>query len=68
MPIREVSMGLCGTPNFSIFTFSSASNLKFYTHSHSRCFYLMMRFKGSNGKVCKMIMSHFGTLYSGNYK
>ena len=44
-------MGLCETSNFSIFTFITASNLKFCTHSYSSFVYRMMRFKGSNGKV-----------------
>ena len=55
-------MGLCKTSNFSIFTFINGSDLKFCTRSHSSCVYLMMRFKGSNGKVCKMMTSHFRTL------
>ena len=55
-------MGLCKTSNFFIFTFINASDLKFCTHSYSSCVYLMMRFKGSNGKVCKMMMTHFRTL------
>ena len=54
-------MGLCKTSNFSIFTFITASDLKFCPHSYSSCVYHMMRFKGSNGKVCKMI-THFRTL------
>ena len=32
------------------------------TCSHSSCVCCMMRFKGLNGKVCKM-MSHVGTLF-----
>ena len=56
-------MGLCKTSNFSIFTFINASDLKFCTHSYSSCVYHMIRFKGSNGKVCKMMMSHFRTLF-----
>ena len=32
------------------------------TCSYSSCVYLMMMFKGSNGKVCKMMTSHFRTL------
>ena len=31
-------------------------------HSYSSCVYCMVRFKGSNGKVCKIMMSHFRTL------
>ena len=46
-------MGLCETPNFSIFTFINASDLKFCTRSYSSCVYRMMRFKGLNGKNCK---------------
>ena len=56
-------MGLCKTSIFSIFTFISASDLKFCPHSYSSCVYHMMRFKGQNGKVCKMMTSHFGTLF-----
>ena len=52
-------MGLCKTSSFSIFTFSNASDLKFCPRSYSSCAYHMMRFKGSNGKVCKMMTSHF---------
>ena len=55
-------MGLCKTSNFSIFTFINGSDLKFCTHSYSSCVYRMMRFKGSNGKMCKMMTSHFRTL------
>ena len=36
--------------------------MKFCTRSYSSCVYLMMRFKGSNGKVSKMMTSHFRTL------
>ena len=57
-------MGLCETSNFSIFTFINASDLKFCTRSYSSCVYHMMKFKGSSGKVCKMMTSHFRTLYS----
>ena len=56
-------MGLCKTSNFSIFSFINASDLKFCTRSYNSCVYCTMRFKGSNGKVCKMMMSHFGTLF-----
>ena len=59
-------MGLCKTSNFSIFTFINASDLKFCPHSYSNCVYLMMRFKGSNGKIGKMMMSHFRTLLAGS--
>ena len=55
-------MGLCKTSNVSIFTFINASDLKFCQRSYSCCAYRMMRFKGSNGKICKMMTSHFGTL------
>ena len=64
MLIRQVGMGLCKTSNLSIITFINASNLKLFTLSHSICVYHMMRFKGLNGKVCKMMMSKFGTLLS----
>ena len=60
--MREVSMRLCKTSNFSILTSLNANDLKFCPHSYSSCVYCMMRFKGSNGKVCKMITSHFRTL------
>ena len=53
-------MGLGETSNFSIFT--SVGNLIFCTHSYSNSFYLTTRFLGLNGKVCKMMMSHFSTL------
>ena len=56
-------MGLYKTSIFSIFTFIKDNDLKFCTRSYSSCVYRMMRFKGSNGKVCKMMMSHFRTLY-----
>ena len=55
-------MGLCKTSKFSIFTFINASDLKFCTRSYDSCVYRMMRFEGSNGKVCKMLKSHFRTL------
>ena len=58
-------MGPCKTSNFSIFTFIDASYLKFCTRSYSSCVYRMMRLKGSNGKVCKMMTlqaRHFRTL------
>ena len=54
-------MGLYKTSNFSIFTFINASDLKLCTRSYSSCIY-RMRFKGSNGKVCKMMTSHLRTL------
>ena len=56
-------MGPCKTSNVSIFTFINASDLKFCTRSYSSCVYRMMRFKGSNGKVCKMMTSHFRILF-----
>ena len=54
-------MGLCKTSNVSIFTFINASDLKVCPDSYNCCVYHMMRFKGSNGKTCKMMTSHFGT-------
>ena len=48
-------MGLCKTSIFYIY-------LKFRPRSYSSCVYHMMRSKGSNGKVCKMMTSHFRTL------
>ena len=56
-------MGLCKTSNVSIFTFINASDLKFCPRSYSSCVYLMMRFRGSNRKICKMMTSHFRTLW-----
>ena len=58
-------MGLCKTSN--IFTFINSNDLnsndlKFCTCSYSSCVYHMIRFTGSNGKVCKMMMSHFRTI------
>ena len=55
-------MGLCKTSNCSIFTFIKANDLKLFTRSYSSCVYLMMRFKGPNGNICKMMTSHFRTL------
>ena len=55
-------MGLCKTSNVSIFTFINASDLKFCTRSYSSCVYRMTRYRGLNGKVCKMMTSHFRTL------
>ena len=52
-------MGMSETSNFSIFTFINVSDLNFCTSSYSSCLYSMMKFKGSNGKVCKLITSHF---------
>ena len=51
-------MGLCETSSFSIFTFINASDLKFYPRSYSSGVYHMMKFKNSNGKICKMMTSH----------
>ena len=59
-------MGLCKTSNVSIFTFINASDLKFCPRSYSSCVYRIMRFKGSNGKICKIMTSHFGTLFGVN--
>ena len=56
-------MGLYKTSIFSIFTFIKDNDLKFCTRSYSSCAYRMMRFKGSNGKVCKTMTSHFRNLY-----
>ena len=53
-------MGLCKTSIFSILTFINASDLNFCTRSYNSCVYRMMRL--SNGKVCKMMTSHFRTL------
>ena len=59
-------MGLYGTvQDFKlpyIFTFISASNLEFCTRSYSSCF-SHDEFKGLNGNVCKMMVSHFDTLH-----
>ena len=38
-------MGVCETSNFSLFTFSSADDLIFYTRSYRNNFYFMMRFE-----------------------
>ena len=56
-------MGLCETSNVSIFTFINASDLNFCPRSYSSGVYLMMRLKGSNGKIGKMMTSHFRTLF-----
>ena len=55
-------MGLHKTSIFSIFIFIKDNDLKFCTRSYSSYVYHMMRFKGSNGKVCKMMTSRFKTL------
>ena len=54
-------MGLYKTSISSIFTFITANDLKFCTRFYSSCVYRTMKFKGSNGKVCKMMTSHFRT-------
>ena len=54
-------MGLFKTSIFSIFNFIKDNYLKFCTRSHNSCVYRTMRFKGSNGKVCKMMTSRFRT-------
>ena len=59
-------MGLGETPNVYIFTFINASNLKCCTCSYSSCVYCMTSFKGLNGKVCKMMTSHFDANYGGS--
>ena len=56
-------MGLCKTSNFSIFALTKDNYQKFSTRSYSSCVYRMMRFKGLNGKVCKMMTSHFRTVF-----
>ena len=56
-------MGLCKTPIFSTFTFIKDNDLKCCTCSYSSFVCRMMRFKGLSGKVCKMMMSHFRTLF-----
>ena len=53
-------MGLCKTSN--VFTVINASDLKFCPRSYSSCVYRMMRFRGSNENICKMMTSHFRTL------
>ena len=55
-------MGLCKTSNFSISTCIKDNDLEFCTRSYSSCVYRTMRIKGWNGKVCKMMTSHFRTL------
>ena len=44
--------------------FISASDMKVCTRSYSNYFYLMIRFEGLNGKVCKMMTLHFGTPFN----
>ena len=56
-------MGPCKTSNVFIFTVINASNLKFCPRSYSSCVYLMMRYRGSNKNICKVMMSHFRTLF-----
>ena len=55
-------MGLSKASNVSVFNFIRGNDLKFRTCSYSSCVYHMMRFKGLNGKVCKMMTSYFRTL------
>ena len=55
-------MGLCKSSNVSIFTFINASDLKFCPRSYSSCVYRMMKFKGSDGKTCKLMTSYFKTI------
>ena len=55
-------MGLSKTSNFSIPTIINASDLKYCTHSKLCTVYHTMRFKRSDGKVCKIMTSHFGAL------
>ena len=54
-------MGLYKTSISSIFTFITANDLKFCRSSYLSCVYRTMKFKGSNGKVCKMMTSRFRT-------
>ena len=56
-------MGPCKTSNPSIFNFINTSDLKFCKSFYSSCMYCTMRFKGLNGKVCKMMMWHFRILF-----
>ena len=58
-------MGPCKTSNVFIFTVINASDLKFCPRSYSSCVYHMMRFRGSNENICKMMTSHFRTLFGG---
>ena len=51
------------TAIFSIFTFIKDNDLEVCTRSYSSCAYRMMRFKGSNGKVCKIMTCHFRSLF-----
>ena len=60
-------MGLCKTSNLSIFPFIDAIDLKCWTRSYNSCVYRMMWFKGSSGKVCKMITLHYRTLTAINF-
>ena len=61
--IREFNMRQYGSLNGSIFTFSTASDLRFSTHSWSFCVHCMMCFWGLKVRICKMMTSHFTTLY-----
>ena len=49
-----------GLQNFNLFYLHF--DLQFSTRSYSSFIYRMMRFKGSNKKVCKMMTSYFRTL------
>ena len=60
-------MGVCKTSNVSIFPFTNASDMKFCPRSYGSCVYYMTRFKGSNGKVCKIITSRFRTVLAITY-
>ena len=61
--IREFSTRLYGTLNGSIFTFSTSSDLKFCTHSRSCSVHFLMWFWGLKVKICKIMTSHFATLF-----
>ena len=64
----HTKLSYCKTSNLSIFTHSiHAIDLKFCTRSYSSYVYRMMWFKGSSGKVCKMITSHYRTLTAINF-
>ena len=56
-------MGPCKTSNVFIFSVINTSDLKFCPRSYSSCVYRMMRFRGSNENICKMMTSHFRTLF-----
>ena len=78
--VREFSMGLYGTTNGPIFTFSRASDLKFGTtflqllrwcvhctqvDEKVALYDVVLRLES---KICKMIMSHFTTLLASSLK